>query len=215
MASADRGDGKEKDREGSLPRLSRDHVDIFHLHNAITDAGGGDTLSVRQVLEDVVPAFERLRQQGKTRFLGLTAIGDTTALQRVIEARAFDSAQVVYNMLNPSAAIELPPNYPAQDYGRLFDHTMAPSVILSPPSGVLWASANRRSPSKQKNAKSSSNSGWRANSLQNQRAGTRTKFSSGATRLRSPSRTDAGAARLPAGPRPAIGPVQHYFGTEE
>jgi aryl-alcohol dehydrogenase-like predicted oxidoreductase len=114
--------------EGSLARLSRDCVDIFHLHNAITDTGGGDTLSVRQVLEDVVPAFERLRQQGKTRFLGLTAIGDTTALHRVIGARAFDSAQVVYNMLNPSAATELPPNYPAQDYGRLFDHTTAAGV---------------------------------------------------------------------------------------
>jgi aryl-alcohol dehydrogenase-like predicted oxidoreductase len=46
----------------------------------------------------------------------------------VIEARAFDSAQVVYNMLNPSAATELPPNYPAQDYGRLFDHTSAAGV---------------------------------------------------------------------------------------
>jgi aryl-alcohol dehydrogenase-like predicted oxidoreductase len=114
--------------EGSLARLSRDCVDIFHLHNAITEAGGGETLSVRQVLDDVVPAFERLRQQGKTRFLGLTAIGDTTALQRVIDARAFDSAQVVYNMLNPSAAAELPPNYPAQDYGRLFDHTTAGGV---------------------------------------------------------------------------------------
>ena len=114
--------------EGSLARLSRDRVDIFHLHNAITDAGGGDTLSVQQVLDDIVPAFERLRQQGKTRLLGLTAIGDTTALQRAIEARAFDSAQVVYNMLNPSAATELPPNYPAQDYGRLFDHTRAAGV---------------------------------------------------------------------------------------
>jgi class 3 adenylate cyclase len=80
-------------------------------------------------------------------------------------------------------------------------------VILSPPSGVLWASANRRSSSRPTSAKSSSNSGWRENSLPNQRAGTRTKFSSGATRLRSPSTTDAGAARLPAGPRPAIGPA--------
>jgi aryl-alcohol dehydrogenase-like predicted oxidoreductase len=70
--------------EGSLARLRRDWVDIFHLHNAITDAGGEDTLSVRQVLDDVVPAFERLRKQGKTRFLGLTAIGDTTALHRVV-----------------------------------------------------------------------------------------------------------------------------------
>jgi aryl-alcohol dehydrogenase-like predicted oxidoreductase len=70
----------------------------------------------------VVPAFERLRQQGKIRFLGVTAVGDTAALQQVIDQRAFDSAQVVYNMLNPSAAEALPANYPAQDYGRLFDH---------------------------------------------------------------------------------------------
>jgi aryl-alcohol dehydrogenase-like predicted oxidoreductase len=114
--------------EHSLMRLRRDQVDILHLHNAITESGGGEALSVQQVLGEVVPSFERLRQQGKIRFLGLTAIGDTSALYRVIKAGAFDSAQVVYNMLNPSAATEIPPNYPAQDYGRLFDHTVAASV---------------------------------------------------------------------------------------
>jgi aryl-alcohol dehydrogenase-like predicted oxidoreductase len=114
--------------EGSLSRLQRDHVDIFHLHNPITAGGGGPALSVRQVLDDVVPAFERLRAQGKTRFLGLTAVGDTNALRQVIDARVFDSAQIVYNMLNPSAGENLPPNYPAQDYGRLFDATMAAGV---------------------------------------------------------------------------------------
>jgi aryl-alcohol dehydrogenase-like predicted oxidoreductase len=114
--------------EGSLARLRRDQVGIFHLHNAITEAGGGEALSVRQVLDDVVPAFERLRQQGKIRFLGFTAIGDTTALHQLIDARTFDSAQVVYNMLNPSAATELAPNYHAQDYGRLFNDTKAAGV---------------------------------------------------------------------------------------
>jgi aryl-alcohol dehydrogenase-like predicted oxidoreductase len=114
--------------EYSLIRLRRDRVDIFHLHNAITEAGGGETLSVQQVLGEVVPAFQRLRQQGKIRFLGLTAIGYTTALYRVIDAGVFDSAQVVYNMLNPSAGTELPPNYPAQDYGRLFEHTRKAGV---------------------------------------------------------------------------------------
>jgi aryl-alcohol dehydrogenase-like predicted oxidoreductase len=109
--------------EGSLARLGLDRVDIFHLHNPITEAGGGSTLSVRQVLDDVVPAFERLREQGKIRFLGMTAVGDTEALHQVIDARVFDSAQVVYNMLNPSAGEDLPANYPAQDYGRLFDHS--------------------------------------------------------------------------------------------
>jgi aryl-alcohol dehydrogenase-like predicted oxidoreductase len=114
--------------EDSLARLQRDHVDIFHLHNPITATGGGTALSVGQVLDDVVPAFEHLRAQGKIRFLGLTAVGDTTALRQVIDARVFDSAQIVYNMLNPSAGEELPPNYPAQDYGRLFDATAAAGV---------------------------------------------------------------------------------------
>jgi aryl-alcohol dehydrogenase-like predicted oxidoreductase len=114
--------------EGSLARLRLDQVDIFHLHNGITETGGGSALSVGQVLSEVVPAFERLRQQGKIRFLGITALGDTAALHQVIDAHAFDSAQVVYNMLNPSAAEELPANYPAQDYGRLFDHAKAAGV---------------------------------------------------------------------------------------
>src|SRR5262249_2580801 len=108
---ADIADAVVTSLEHSLMRLRRDRVDIFHLHNAITEAGGGETLSVQQVLGEVVPAFERLRQQGKIRFLGLTAIGDTAALYPLI--CAFDTPQVVYNMLNPSAGTELPPNYPA------------------------------------------------------------------------------------------------------
>jgi aryl-alcohol dehydrogenase-like predicted oxidoreductase len=133
--------------EASLMRLRRDGVDIFHLHNAISEAGGGETLSVAQVLGEVVPAFERLRRAGKTRFLGLTAIGETAALQRVIDARVFDSAQVVYNMLNPSAAVAVPANYPAQDYGRLFNHTIAAGVgvvgIRVLAGGALSGSAER------------------------------------------------------------------------
>src|SRR5215813_8228977 len=111
--------------EASLRRLGLDHVDIFHLHNPIAETEGGSALSARQVLGEVVPAFERLRQQGKIRFLGMTAIGDTAALHQVIDSSAFDSAQIVYNMLNPSAAEQLPQDYPAQDYARLFDHTEA------------------------------------------------------------------------------------------
>jgi aryl-alcohol dehydrogenase-like predicted oxidoreductase len=111
--------------EGSLERLRREQVDIFHLHNSITVAGGGDTLSARQVIDEVVPAFDRLRRQGKVRFLGITANGDTEALHEILDQHLFDSAQVSYNMLNPSAAVELPAGYPAQDYRRLFDHTQS------------------------------------------------------------------------------------------
>ena len=140
-------DAVVKSLEGSLTRLRLERVDIFHLHNAITETGGGEVLSIRQVLDEVVPAFQWLRQQGKTRFLGLTAIGNTVALQQAIDARIFDSAQVVYNMLNPSAATALPANYPAQDYGRLFDHTKAAGVgviaIRVLAGGALSGSAER------------------------------------------------------------------------
>ena len=133
--------------EGSLARLGLDRVDIFHLHNPVTESGGGLALSVREVLDEVVPAFERARRQGKIRFLGLTALGDTAALHRLIDAGAFDSAQVVYNMLNPSAGEKLPQNYPAQDYGRLFDSTNAAGVgvvgIRVLAGGALSGSADR------------------------------------------------------------------------
>ncbi len=109
--------------DGSLRRLQRDDVDIFHLHNAITLEGGGESLSVRQVLEEVAPAFQALRAAGKTRLLGLTAIGETAALRQVIDSGLFGSAQIPYNMLNPSAGCALPSDYPAQDYGLLFENT--------------------------------------------------------------------------------------------
>ena len=114
--------------DGSLKRLGMDRVDIFHLHNAITVGGGGESLSADQVLNEVMPAFETLRAAGKTRFLGITAVGDTAALHKVIDARVIDSAQVSYNMLNPSAAEPLPAGYPAQDYGQIFAHTQRAGV---------------------------------------------------------------------------------------
>lgn len=133
--------------DGSLQRLKMDHVDIFHLHNPITLHGGGESLSVAQVRNEVVPAFEALRKAGKTRFLGITAVGETAALHEVIDAELIDSAQVSYNMLNASAAAALPPNYPAQDYGRLFDHTRKAKVgvvgIRVLAAGALTGTAER------------------------------------------------------------------------
>jgi aryl-alcohol dehydrogenase-like predicted oxidoreductase len=141
------GNWVSRSLDGSLQRLGLERVDIFHLHNEITAAGGGESLSTAQVLQEVVPAFDRLHRRGKLRFLGLTAIGDTAALGAVIDARVFHSAQVTYNLLNPSAGAGLPANYPAQDYGRLFDHTAAAGVgvvgIRVLAGGALSGSAER------------------------------------------------------------------------
>ena len=112
------GTAIEASLNASLGRLGAAQVDILHLHNTIRTGGGGDTLTPEQVLDQVVPAFETLRQAGKIRFLGLTALGDTPALQRLISAEVFDSAQVVYNLLNASAAQAMPGGV-GQDYGGL------------------------------------------------------------------------------------------------
>jgi aryl-alcohol dehydrogenase-like predicted oxidoreductase len=106
--------------DASLKRLKRDHVDVFQLHNVI-GARDGQTMSADEVLSDVVPALNRMREQGKTRHIGFTAIGETAALHRLIASDAFDTAQVPYNALNPSPGEPIPAAYPAQDYGRILD----------------------------------------------------------------------------------------------
>jgi aryl-alcohol dehydrogenase-like predicted oxidoreductase len=114
--------------EASLRRLQLEQVDLFQLHNHITGEGRDSDLTPEVVLGEVAPAFQRLREQGKTRFFGITAVGDTPALHQVIDARAFDTAQVSYNALNPSAGATVAAGYPAHDFGNLLAHTRAASV---------------------------------------------------------------------------------------
>src|SRR5262249_16164043 len=52
----------------------------------------------------VADTFDRLRQQGLVRAVGLTVAGDTKACLEVIDSGRFDTAQVYYNAINPSAA---------------------------------------------------------------------------------------------------------------
>jgi aryl-alcohol dehydrogenase-like predicted oxidoreductase len=111
--------------EASLKRLQRDSIDLFQFHNAIVGTTKGADFSTETVLDEVVPAFERLRAQGKFRFFGITANGETPALHRVIDAKAFDTAQASYNLLNPSPGAAVPAGYPAQDYGNLLGRAKA------------------------------------------------------------------------------------------
>ncbi len=133
--------------EGSLRRLGRERVDVFHLHDPVTMEGGETSLSVREVLDEALPALQALREAGKLRLPGLTAIGDAAALREVLDTGAFGSAQVAYNMLNPSAGQPLPAGYPAQDYGLLLDHARRARVgvigIRVLAGGALSGSAGR------------------------------------------------------------------------
>jgi aryl-alcohol dehydrogenase-like predicted oxidoreductase len=131
----------------SLTRLQMERVDLFQFHNAIVDTTSGANFSATDMLDAVVPAFEKLRDQGKLGFFGITAVGETAALHRVVDSGAFATAQVSYNLLNPSPGAAVPAGFPAQDYGRLLDHTKAADVgvinIRVLAGGALTASDER------------------------------------------------------------------------
>ena len=105
--------------EASLQRLGRDSVDLFQLHNPIAAAGWPANLTVETVLEEVIPALERLQADGKFRYLGITAIGDAAPMHAVVASGLIDSAQVPLNLLNPSPVRGLPKGFPASDYRQL------------------------------------------------------------------------------------------------
>jgi aryl-alcohol dehydrogenase-like predicted oxidoreductase len=137
----------ERELEGSLRRLGRDYVDLYQLHNPLSATDAGDRLSIDIAMNEVMPVFERLKREGKIRFFGFSAVGETAAFQRAIGSKAFDTAQIVYNALNPSAGGPLPSGAPGQDYERLFDHIRAANmgviVIRALAGGALSGSTAR------------------------------------------------------------------------
>ncbi|MEZ5931706.1 MAG: aldo/keto reductase [Alphaproteobacteria bacterium] len=122
LAGSDRGHFEAAIRasiETSLKRLQQDSVDLLQLHNTLGTAPSDDAVTVDEVLNDILPVFDKLRDEGKTRFLGFTANGDTEALHQLVKSGRIDTAQIFYNVLIPSAGEAVPKNYPGQDYRQL------------------------------------------------------------------------------------------------
>jgi aryl-alcohol dehydrogenase-like predicted oxidoreductase len=127
--------------DASLRRLGMERVDLLQLHNRIEPARGAGALSLADVLGEVVPTVQKLRQQGKVGFCGITALGETAALHRALDSGALDTAQVCYNLLNPSAGVTVPPGFPAQDFAGLLararQRNMGVIVIRALAAGAL------------------------------------------------------------------------------
>jgi L-galactose dehydrogenase/L-glyceraldehyde 3-phosphate reductase len=105
----------------SLARLKRPSVDLLQLHNRIGAAAGGRVLTVEHILgkNGVADGLDRLREKGLIRYLGITGIGEAAAVCEVIRSKRFDSAQVYYNLLNPSAGRSMPPAWTGQNMGGI------------------------------------------------------------------------------------------------
>ncbi len=109
--------------EQSLKRLQTDRITLLQLHNQLGEpVGDRPALTPQDVLGrgGVADAFDRLKEQGIIGASGITAAGETDACLEVIESGRFDTAQVYYNAINPTAAWLRPSRtWKAQDFAGI------------------------------------------------------------------------------------------------
>lgn len=100
--------------EASLRRLQTDYVDLLQFHGGWYTEAGADQILDRGGLE----TYERLRQEGKVRFIGFTAEGPNSAVERLIASGRFDTLMICFNLIYQTA-------------GGFRNRTLPPETILS------------------------------------------------------------------------------------
>ncbi|HUG18359.1 MAG TPA: aldo/keto reductase [Planctomycetaceae bacterium] len=109
--------------EGSLKRLRLSRLTLLQLHNSITPRRGDEptSLTPEDVLGSggVVDAFEELREAGLVSHFGLTGIGHPESLAEVVCSGRFETMQVPYHLLNPSAGLDMPEEFSETNYGNI------------------------------------------------------------------------------------------------
>ncbi len=110
----------ERSINESAERLRRERIDVFQLHNMITPERGQFRRSVS--VADAMLALEtlhKLKQDGLTRYIGITGMGDAQSVRQVVRDGALDTVQVYCNLLNDSAVRPLPAGSTLHDHGQL------------------------------------------------------------------------------------------------
>lgn len=133
----------EQSLNGSLERLKRPNVTLLQLHNRIGSTTDKRTLGISEILKPhgVLDILETFKSQGMISHFGITALGETAAITRVIKSNRIASAQVYFNLLNPSAALTPHPSWPCYNFTGIVDtcyeHGVAPMNIRVFSAGVI------------------------------------------------------------------------------
>jgi len=102
--------------EASLKRLGTDYVDLYHLHAVVLE-------DYERLLNEIVPTMQRLREQGKLRYLAISErFGADTGhamLQRALQDDVWDVMMVGFNPLNQSARERVFPRTMEKEIGVL------------------------------------------------------------------------------------------------
>jgi len=102
--------------ETSLKRLQLETIDIFQFHGVLPNEYDG-------VRDSLVSTAQKLKSQGKIRFIGITEMyfqdGEHQVLQRAVKDNLFDTVMVGYNLLNQMAEKTVFPLCDARNVGVL------------------------------------------------------------------------------------------------
>jgi len=113
----------ERSLEESLNRLQMNQVTLLQLHNRIGQTTDGRTLGISDILKPhgVFDCLSELQEMGMIHHFGITALGELPAITRVLKSGRPATAQVYYNLLNPTAGFTPSPNWPAYNFTGIMD----------------------------------------------------------------------------------------------
>ena len=119
----------QRSLDGSLKRLGTDWIDVLQIHNppaleTDTTVSGWIHLGLADYLgaNGALEGLERVRRQGKVRFLGFACEhADPRAVKELIDTGSFSMINVWYDLLNPTAAYGL---VPGMNVGHNYDHLL-------------------------------------------------------------------------------------------
>jgi L-galactose dehydrogenase/L-glyceraldehyde 3-phosphate reductase len=146
--------------EQSLRRLRTDHVDVLQIHHQLGPEGGqylaavgpppryAYRLTAEQGME-LGHAMQRVVEEGKARFLGITAWdGHPEVIERLLASGVFHTAQILYNLLNRTAASPPPSRFDDVDQGRAIEiarrHDIGIICIRAHAAGALTDRLDRK-----------------------------------------------------------------------
>ena len=116
--------------ERSLRRLRTDHVDVLQIHHQLGPEGGQYLAAVgpppryayrltREAGLELGSAMDRMVREGKARFLGITAWdGHPEVIGPLLASGVFHTAQILYNLVNQTAASAPPDRFDDVDQAR-------------------------------------------------------------------------------------------------
>ena len=123
--------------EESLRRLRTECIDILQLHDV-------ETQSFDQIVGEAIPALERLRQDGKIRFLGVTT-RKLPLLMKYMETDKFDSIQFYtrYMLLDHTAKDETIPLAKEMNMGVVNGSVLGMGILADTPASFLREDVRR------------------------------------------------------------------------